>query len=57
MNQSDLENNEDIKQVLNNKIFNENKNLKNLLQGAPKSWPLYISSKPAQSIYKNIFYY
>jgi len=51
-----LENNEDIKQILNNKIFNENKIFKNLFQGVKKSWPLYISSKPIQSIYKNIFY-
>jgi len=51
-----LENNEDIKQVLNNTIFNENKNLTNLFQEASKSWPLYTSSKPAKSIYKNVFY-
>ena len=51
-----LENNEDIKQILNNKIFNENKIFKNLFQGVTKSWLLYISSKPIQSIYKNVFY-
>ena len=51
-----LENKEDIKQVLNNTIFKENKNLKDLFQQASKSWPLYISSKPAKSIYKNVFY-
>ena len=51
-----LENNEDIKQVLNNTIFKENKNLANLFEGASTSWPIYISSKPVKSIYKNIFY-
>jgi len=51
-----LENKEDIKQVLNNTIFKENKNLANLFEGASTSWPIYISSKPVKSIYKNIFY-
>ena len=51
-----LENNEDIKQVLNNTIFKENKNLANLLGEDSTSWPIYISSKPVKSIYKNIFY-
>ncbi|MDC6465586.1 FAD-dependent monooxygenase [Pelagibacteraceae bacterium] len=51
-----LESNEDIKQVLNNSILNENKNLKNLFQKTSKSWPLYISNKPTKSIYKNVFY-
>jgi len=27
-----------------------------LFQEASKSWPLYISSKPTKSIYKNVFY-
>jgi len=51
-----LENNKDIKQVPDNSIFNENINLKNLFQESSKSWPLYISSKPIKSIYKNVFY-
>ena len=51
-----LENKEDIKQVLNNTIFKENKNLANLFEGASTSLPIYISSKPVKSIYKNIFY-
>ena len=50
------ENDEDIKQVLDNSIFNENINLKNLLQKTTKSWPLYISNKPTKSSYKNVFY-
>ena len=48
-----LENTEDIKQTLNNKLFHENKNL---FQETLKSWPLYISSKPAKSIYRNVLY-
>ena len=51
-----LENHENIKQALINTIFNENKNLSNLLQENLKSWPLYVSSKPSKSIYKNVFY-
>ena len=51
-----LENNKETKQVLDNSIFNENINLKNLFQEAPKSWPLYISSAPIKSTYKNVFY-
>jgi len=51
-----IENTEDIKQALSNTFFNENKNLSNLFQEASKSWPLYISSKPTKSIYKNVFY-
>jgi len=51
-----LENDEDIKQVLDNSIFNENINIKNLFKENPKTWPLYTSSKPTKSIYKNVFY-
>jgi len=51
-----LENNQETKQALDNSIFNENTNLKNVFQEAPKSWPLYISSNPIKSIYKNVFY-
>ena len=51
-----LENNKDIKQVLNNTIFKENKNLVNLFAAASTSRPIYISSKPVKSIYKNVFY-
>ena len=51
-----LENDEDIKQVLDNSIFNENINIKNLFKETPKTWPLYTSSKPTKSIYKNVFY-
>jgi len=51
-----LENHIDMNQILNNTIFKENKNLENLFKGNFTSWPLYISSKPVKSIYKNIFY-
>jgi len=51
-----IENEKDKKHVLDNSIFNENINLKNLFQETPKTWPLYISSKPTKSIYKNVFY-
>ena len=34
----------------------ENKNLTNLFKGDLKSWPIYISDKPIQSIYKNVLY-
>ena len=51
-----IENNEDIKKALNNKIIYENKNLLNLFQSTSKFWPIYISNKPTKSIYKNVFY-
>jgi salicylate hydroxylase len=51
-----LENDNDIKQVLNNGIFKENKNLVNYFEEVSKFWPLYISNKPTKSIHKNVFY-
>ena len=51
-----LETNGDINQVLNNTIFKENKNIADSFATVSKSWPLYISSKPTKSIYKNVFY-
>ena len=51
-----LENIEDIRQALENKIFKQSKNLSNLFQENSKSWPLYLSTSPAKSIYKNVFY-
>ena len=50
------ENNGDIKKILENTIFKENKNLTSLFEGNLKSWPIYISGKPYKSIYKNVFY-
>ena len=45
-----------IKIILENTILKENKNLVNLFKGDLKSWPIYTSGKPIQSIYKNVFY-
>ena len=44
------------KEFLENSILKENKNLTNLFKGDIKSWPIYTSSKPIKSIYKNVFY-
>jgi salicylate hydroxylase len=51
-----LENNSNIKQLLNNEIFKKNENLINCFEEILKPWPIYISRKPTQSIYKNVFY-
>ena len=51
-----LEDNNSIKIILENTILKENKNLVNLFKGDLKSWPIYASGKPIQSIYKNILY-
>ena len=42
--------------ILENIILKENKNLINLFKGDLQSWPIYTSSKPIKSIYKNILY-
>ena len=44
------------KATLENKIFEENKGLINLIKKDSKSLPIYISNKPIKSIYENIFY-
>ena len=51
-----FEDNNSIKVILENSILKENKNLVNLFQGELKSWPIYTSSKPIKSIYKNVLY-
>ena len=51
-----LEKEEAIKVLLENTILKENKNLANLFEGDLKSWPIYTSSKPVKSIYKNVLY-
>ena len=51
-----LINNDSIETILENTILRENKNLINLFKGDLKSWPIYTSSKPIKSIYKNVFY-
>jgi salicylate hydroxylase len=48
--------NEDVKTIIENTIFKENKNLANLFKGDLKSWSIYTSSKPIKSIYKNVSY-
>jgi len=48
--------NNSIKTILENTILKENKNLVNLFRGDLKSWPIYTSGKPIQSIYKNVLY-
>jgi len=50
------EDNDSIKTILENTILKKNKNLVNLFKGDLKSWPIYISDKPINSIYKNVFY-
>ncbi len=45
-----------IKQILENTIFRQNKNLANLFKEDIKSWPIYISNKPIKSTFKNVFY-
>tara|TARA_B100001123_G_scaffold283922_1_gene316309 strand:- start:2 stop:769 length:768 start_codon:yes stop_codon:yes gene_type:complete len=45
-----------IKAILENTILKESKNLVNLFSGELKSWPIYTSSKPIKSIYKNVLY-
>ncbi len=47
---------DDIDLILKNKIFKQNKNLTNLFNENLKSWPIYTTTKPTKSIYKNIFY-
>jgi len=45
-----------VKTILENTILKENKNLFSLFEGDLKSWPIYTSSKPIKSIYKNVLY-
>ena len=51
-----LEDNDSIKAILEKTILKESKNLVNLFNGELKSWPIYTSSKPIKSIYKNVLY-
>lgn len=50
------ENSDSIKMILENKNLKEMKNLVNLFKRDLKSWPIYASSKPTKSIYKNVLY-
>ena len=47
---------ENIKDLINKKVFNQNPNLKNLFQGDLKFWPLYSSSAVLPSSNKKVFY-
>jgi salicylate hydroxylase len=51
-----LENNEDIKTILENKILKQNKKLENFFKGDLKKWPIYVSRNPIKSIYQNVLY-
>ena len=51
-----LANYKDIKEMIENTIFKENKSLINLFKGDLKSWPIYTSGRPIKSIYKNVIY-
>jgi salicylate hydroxylase len=51
-----LESNDDIKTILENSIFKENKDIANLFKEDLKLWPIYTSTKPSKSIYRNVFY-
>ena len=44
------------KELLENTILKENKNLINLFKGDLKSWPIYLSNNPIKSIYENVLY-
>ena len=45
-----------IKKLLNEKVFSQNLNLKDLFQGNVKSWPLYSTNTSFPSSNKNVFY-
>jgi len=50
------EGNNFTKELLENTIFKENKNLINLFKGDLKSWSVFTSGQPIKSIYKNVLY-
>jgi salicylate hydroxylase len=45
-----------IKELINKKVFSQNFNLKNLFQGDLKSWPLYSTDNMLPSSNKKVFY-
>ena len=51
-----LEDKDSVKIILENTILKENINLLNLFKGDLKSWPIYTTTKPIKSIYKNVLY-
>jgi len=50
------ESNGDMKIILENAIFKENKDIADLFKEDLKLWPLYTSNKSSKSIYRNVFY-
>jgi len=50
------ESNGDMKIILENAIFKENKDVADLFKEDLKLWPLYTSNKSSKSIYRNVFY-
>ncbi len=53
--QKSFKNNE-IKSIIEKEILSQNKNLYILFKGNLESWPIYVTKKPAKSIYNNLFY-
>jgi len=51
-----IDNHDNVKTILENTILKENKNLINLFKKDLKAWPIYTSSNPMKSFYKNVFY-
>ena len=47
---------DNIKDLINKKVFSQNSNLKDLFQGDVKSWPLYATSTLIPSSNKRVFY-
>ena len=46
---------DNIKDLINKKVFSQNSNLKDLFQGNVKSWPLYATSTLIPSSNKRVF--
>jgi len=47
---------DNIRSLINEKVFSQNSNLKDLFQGDIKSWPLYSTNTPLPSSNKKVFY-
>ena len=47
---------DNIKSLINKKVFSQNSNLKDLFQGGIKSWPLYSTNITLPSSNKKVFY-
>ena len=51
-----ISNSINLKNLIQNEILVQNKNLENLFKERLEYWPIYISKKPSKSIYENLFY-